>query len=290
MAIAVVMNDEVVLVRGFGLADLESQRPVTPDTIFAIGSTTKAFTTGVISTLVDEGRLSWDDPVTKYLPYYTLELDTDDPNAELTIADLCSHRSGFTRMSVAWASGKVPREEILRTAARAEAWDGFREDFHYNNVMYLAAGMAAGKVAGSSWDELVQTRILDPLGMDDTTLSVEDAQRDPRLASGYLWDSDLEGTQASSDARAQEHRARGFDQLKRCRDGAVVALMLGQGEYEGQQIIDSARFDELWSEQIDIAPGVDYGLGWMLQEWEGSESCRARRQHRRLCGGGRASA
>ena len=120
MAIAVVKDDEVVFTKGFGLADVENETPVTPETIFAIGSATKAFTATLIGMLVDDGNMDWDDPVTDHLPYFTLDVDSQNENAEVTIRDTLSHRTGFTRMGVLIASGTVPSEEILVTATNAE--------------------------------------------------------------------------------------------------------------------------------------------------------------------------
>lgn len=127
MAIAVVQNDKVVLARGFGMADLEHGTPVTPETIFGIGSSTKAFTSTLVGMLVDEGKMSWDDPVTDYLPYYTMAIDTDDPDAHVTMRDMMSHRTGFPRMGLLASNNDLLREEVLHAAAGAEPWAPFRE-------------------------------------------------------------------------------------------------------------------------------------------------------------------
>ena len=171
MAMAVVQGDELIYSHGFGSADLESSRAVTPETLFAIGSSTKAFTASLIGMLVDEGKMSWDDPVTKFLPYFELKIDTDDAEAMVTIRDLLSHRTGFTRMGMLWAGGAVSREEILRTATLAEPWSPFRDKFYYNNVAFLAAGMASSVAAGSSWDDLQAERLLTPLAMKSSSSS-----------------------------------------------------------------------------------------------------------------------
>lgn len=271
VALAVVRDGEVILARGFGLADIETGRPVTPETLFAIGSTTKSFTAAVVATLVDEGRMTWDDPVSAYLPYFTPMLETDDRDAELTLADLLSHRSGFTRMSLAWASAALGREDVLRTAARAEPWDRFRGGFHYNNVMVLAAGEAAGVAAGSSWDELVQRRFFDPLGMRSTTLSVAAAEADPRLAKGYAYDAERD-VQRPLELRDLNNIAPAGAINSNVLDMAQwVRLMLGRGELDGRRLIGDERFDELWSPHVAIGGGVAYGLGWFLHEWDGRQ-------------------
>jgi CubicO group peptidase (beta-lactamase class C family) len=185
MAMAVVQGDQLIYSHGFGHADLENDTPVTPETLFAIGSSTKAFTASLIGMLVDEGKMSWDDPVTKFLPYFELKIDTDDPEATVTIRDLLAHRTGFIRMPLLWTGGAVSREEVLRTAIRAEPWSPFRERFYYNNVTFLSVGMASGVAAGSSWDELLAERLFTPLGMKSSNSSISTIQNNEHLSLGY---------------------------------------------------------------------------------------------------------
>ena len=136
MAIAVVRNDEVVLARGFGLADVEAKRSVTPETLFAIGSTTKAFTAALVGTFVAEGEIGWDQPVQEVLPAFTLHVRSDSVDARATFRDLLSHRTGFARADLLWAGGKVEPARVLETIAHAEPWTDFRKEFVYNNVMF----------------------------------------------------------------------------------------------------------------------------------------------------------
>jgi len=269
MAIAVVKDDKVVLAQGFGLADIEEETPATPETIFAIGSSTKAFTSALVGMLVDEGKMDWDDAVTDYLPYFTLGIESEDANAEVTIRDLLCHRTGFTRMGLLFASGTIPREEVLRAATAAEPWVEFRQKFYYSNVMYSAAGVAAGKAAGTDWDALVAERIFEPLGMSDSSTSVHQAQANPRLSSGYLWDEDLQ--------QYKHKPMRAIDNIGPA--GAInssvldmarwLRFLLGRGEYQGQRLLSEEQLHQTWTGQIEIADGVDYGLGWMLSEWQG---------------------
>ncbi len=266
MAMAVVRGDELIYSRGFGSADLEKGTPVTPETMFAVGSTTKAFTGSLIGMLVDEGKMAWDDPVTKFLPDFELQIDSPDSAAVVTLRDLLTHRTGFTRMGLLWAGGEVSREEILKTASKAEPWSPFREAFYYNNVTYLAAGMASGVAAGMSWDDLVAKRLLKPLGMARANTSIREAKRDKRLSLGYRWDEDAQSHQRvpmrslDSVAPAGAINANVLDMAQWLR------FQLGRGTHDGRVLLSEARHAETWRTQIEAGPGVGYGFGWMLRE------------------------
>ena len=106
MALVIVKDDEILLAKGFGVSDVAQGAPVTPETLFAIGSSTKAFTTALISMLVTDGRMDWDVPITEYLPAFELDVDSLIPDAAVTVRDLCCHRTGFTRMGALWAGGR----------------------------------------------------------------------------------------------------------------------------------------------------------------------------------------
>jgi CubicO group peptidase (beta-lactamase class C family) len=268
MAIAIVKDDEVVLAHGFGMANLEAETPVTPETIFAIGSSTKAFTSTLVGMLVDEGKMSWDDPITDYLPYFDLNIDTEDPNAQVTLRDLLSHRTGFTRMGLLSASGKLPREEVLRAATAAEPYAPFREKFYYSNEMYMAAGVAAGKAAGSDWDRLVGERILKPLEMNSTTTSVGQVGEDPRLSVGYLWDEDIQAYERRPMRNVDNIGPAGAINSNVLDMAQWIRLQLGRGEYERRRLISEEQIRETWTSHIPISQGVSYGLGWMIREWE----------------------
>ena len=266
-AIAIVKDDQVILSRGFGMADVEREVPVTPQTLFAIGSSTKAFTTAVIAMLVDQGVMSWDDPVSKYLPRFTLDIDT--PGESVTIRDLCSHRTGFTRMGILWAGSMVPREVVLEMARTAEPWAGFREKFVYNNVMYLAAGTAAGVAAGSDWDALIQDRVFGPLGMTSSGTHISLVRDDPRLAMGYRWDKDTEAFKRLPMRDLDVIGPAGAINSNVVDMANWLRLQLGRGEFAGRRLVSAAQLQETWTPQIEIAPGIDYGLGWMVREWNG---------------------
>lgn len=269
MAIAIVKNDEVILARGFGVTDIDTETPATPETVFAIGSCTKAFTSTLVGMLVDEGKMDWDAPITDYLSYFVLEIESADEDAQITIRDLLSHRTGYTRMGLLFGSGEVPREDVLRAATAAEPYAGFREKFYYSNVMYMATGVAAGKAAGSDWDTLVAQRIFEPLGMDSTTTSIIQAQQDPRVSLGYLWDDDIQAYKYKPMRNVDNIGPSGAINSSVLDMAQWVRLQLGLGEYDGIRLISEEQIRETWTSHIEIADGISYGLGWMLREWEG---------------------
>jgi CubicO group peptidase (beta-lactamase class C family) len=168
-AVVVVRGDEVVYLKGFGVKGVNTKQPVTPDTIFAIGSTTKAFVTAAIAILADEGKMSWDDAVRKHLPYFRLS----DPlaNENVTMRDIVTHRTGLIRHDLLWYGSPWGREEIIRRVGFVPLSYGFRTTFQYQNIMFLTAGQAVGAASGGSWEEFTQKRIFDPLGMKSANFS-----------------------------------------------------------------------------------------------------------------------
>jgi len=269
MSIAVIQGDRVVLARGFGLADVAASRPADAETIYAVGSTTKAFTAALVGMLVDEGRLDWDDPVSQYLPWFEWHVRSDDEGARCTLRDLLSHRHGFTRMGLLWSGGKVSRETILRTAAGAEPYDDFRRGFHYCNVGYLAAGVAAGAAADSTWDGLMRERILEPLGMKASTLDTAEARKDARLARGYRWSEADGAAEALRMAELYPIGPAGSLNSNVLDMARWVRLQLGGGELEDMRLVSESSLRETWTSQIQMGPGASYGMGWMLHEHRG---------------------
>ena len=269
MAIAVVKDDELVMARGFGHADLASQTPATAETIFAIGSSSKAFTAALVGMLVDEGAMAWDDPITKYLPYFDLVVDTEDQGAVVTVRDLLSHRTGFTRMGLLWASNKVSREEILKTATKAKPWAEFRGPFFYNNVTFMAAGVAAEKAGGASWEQLIEQRFFKPMSMNNSTTSVSASQTRPNLSLGYTW-KEASKTHDQPPMRHLDSIAPAGSINSSVIDMSQwVRFQLNKGKVGGKPLLSEEQLTETWTKQIEIAEGVDYGLGWMLRQIDG---------------------
>ena len=267
MAIAIVKDDEVIYAHGFGMSDLEKQTPVTPETTFAIGSSTKAFSSALVGMMVDEGKLDWDDPISKYLPDFNLQIDGNEGD-EVTIRDLLSHRAGFARMSVLWAAGKMSRERIFAYASKAEPISRFRDEFHYNNITYMAGSLAAAKAAGMPWEELLRTRLLEPLGMTHTNVDYASAQADPKYSKGYTWRSDLEKYEEAPMRKIDVAAPAGAINSSVLDMTKWIRLQLGYGSFEGKELVSKKSILATHRDVISIGPGVDYGMGWMLREWE----------------------
>src|SRR5687767_15777842 len=138
--------------------------------MFAIGSSSKAFTAAGVALLVDEKKVSWDDPAEKYLTGFHVF----DPYAsrELTIRDLLSHRSGLARGDMLWYGSEFDRDEIMRrTRFLAPSWS-FRAQFGYQNLMYLAVGQLTASVANTAWDDFITRRLFAAPGMTDGTTTI----------------------------------------------------------------------------------------------------------------------
>ncbi|MDY7107206.1 MAG: serine hydrolase [Planctomycetota bacterium] len=266
MSFAVVMDDQVVLARGLGLRDVERRLPATIETMYAVGSTTKAFTAALIATLVDEGAMDWDDPLVRHIPEFALKDEQRTNN--LTVRDALCHRSGYMSLDLLWYGGGATWADMLPCLARAEPTAPRGEKMQYNNAMYLAAGIAAGNAAGSDWNTLLRERLFRPLGMNHSNTSVRDAQRDEHLALGYLWDEDeqryehLPMRPLDSIAPAGAINADVMDMAKWLR------LQLNRGEFEGKRLIAGKQFDVMWRPHIG-PEGQQYGLGWVIGTWNG---------------------
>lgn len=183
-AVAAVRHGQVELAGGWGLRDREAELPVTPDTLFAIGSVTKAFTATAVGALVDEGRLEWDRPLRDYVPGVRLH----DPfvSDRLTVVDLLSHRSGLPRHDLTWVGqpGRS-RTEIVRSLRFLPLSRDLRQEWQYCNLGYLVAGHVVETLSGVPWEDFMRSRLLQPLGMRRSNLSVDEMLADADHAAAY---------------------------------------------------------------------------------------------------------
>ena len=284
--IAIVKNGEPVLVKGYGYRDLEGKAPVTENTQFAIGSSSKAFTTLILGMLVEDGIIEWDEPVRTYLPSFTLH--DDYASREMTPRDLVCHRSGLPRHDLLWYGSPFSRKELVDRLRYLEPNVGFRYEFQYQNLMFMTAGYLAGEVKGTTWEALVNERIFGPLGMTNSTLSVEDMERAPDFAFGY----EKKKNEKTKEDEIKRMPFRNIDAVGPA--GAInssaadmakwVALHMTGGKIGDQQIVSPETIAELHRPQMVVhgglfaqllkqpeMPHMMYALGWFVQPYRGHE-------------------
>ncbi len=275
VAVAIVKNDRVILAQGFGLRDVKSQQPVTENTLFAIGSCTKAFTTLALGMLADDGVLNWDKPVREYLPDFELK----DPFASehMTPRDLVTHRSGLPRHDMLWYGANFSREELFHRLKYLEPSKEFRTAFQYQNLMFMTAGLLVGRLAGSTWEAFVKSRIFQPLGMLNSNFSVAVMQRQKDFALPYRKEKnevkripfrniDVMGPAGSINSSVKEM-------------ANWMLLHLNGGRFHGNRLISESQLKQMHTPQMVIgrpneypeALYTAYGLGWFVQSYRGHE-------------------
>ncbi|TXF91765.1 serine hydrolase [Neolewinella aurantiaca] len=183
-SVAVVRGDKVIYAKGFGYRDLAQQLKADVNTVYPIGSTSKAFTVALLGLMVEEKGLKFSDSPRKYLP--ELEFYNDDLNANVTILDMVSHRTGLPRHDYSWYLFPTEnRDSLLARVKYQEPFTGLREQWHYNNFMYLAQGMITEKLTGKSWEENIEERFFAPLKMVTSSLNIEGLKQQKNAAKGY---------------------------------------------------------------------------------------------------------
>jgi CubicO group peptidase (beta-lactamase class C family) len=277
LAIAVVKDDRIVFAKGYGVRELGGTAAVNEHTLFAIGSSSKAFTAATVAMLVDEGKIKWDDPVTKYLPAYQLF----DPYStrELTVRDLLSHRSGLERGDLIWYASPYDRNEVLRRIRFLKPSWSLRSRFGYQNIMFLAAGQIQPAVTGKEWDDVVRERIFVPLGMNASSTSIRKFAGVDNVASPH----------SKIDDKLQKVAWRNIDNIGPAgsiNSNAIdmaqwLRMNLGGGMYENKKILSAAVVKEMQTPQTVIriegnnerlypeAHFLNYGLGWFLSDFRG---------------------
>jgi CubicO group peptidase (beta-lactamase class C family) len=268
-AVAAVRDHDVVLTTGHGRRDLGAELPVTPDTLFAIGSTTKAFTAATVGALVDDGLLEWERPLRDYLP----ELRLHDPvvTERLSVIDLLSHRSGLPRHDLAWLGhpGRS-RAELVRRLRFLPLSTDLRQEFQYCNLGYLVAGHVVEVLSGTPWEDYLRTRLLAPLGMGRSNLSADDMSADPDHATAY---ERRQGVVVPVPPRPVTAMAPAGAVNSCAADMARWLLaQLGGGQVDGQAVMSPGTVARQHRPHMLVpedrtfpaSTRYAYGLGWMI--------------------------
>ncbi len=275
VAVAVIQGDEVTYAKGFGVREIGGTDPVDENTIFAVGSTSKAFTAAAMGMLVDEGKVSWDDPVVDHLP--TFQLSDPYITRDLRVRDLMSHNSGLLRGDRLWYASGRSREEVLQQVRHQPVTFRLRSTFQYNNTTWIAAGEVIEAVSGMSWDDFVASRIFRPLGMTRSTTLIGPLGRLDNVATPHVKTPD--GELLAAPYRDIDNAGpAGSINSSAMQMAQWVRLQLGGGEYEGERLISEEaltethtgqmiiRKDGLWALVFPDSDFLTYGLGWFLTD------------------------
>ena len=293
MAIAIVEHGTTTLAKGYGMKRLGGEDPVDADTIFPIGSTTKAFTVADLAILVDEGKIDWDDPVIDHLPWFQMY----DPwvTREITIRDLLVHRSGLGLGEgdlLMVPRSNIPRKEAVRRLRYLKPKTSFRSGYAYDNVLYMVAGQLIEEVTGESWEKFTAEHILKPAGMlDSTSGGPERFEIADRAQPHARTEGPLRG--AGRQVMLNEH-----DELSRSgapAGGLAVSandfarwlkIQLAHGTYPDREgrLFSEAAHEQMWTPVV-IEPNRErppeleptrptfstYALGWDVQDYRGTK-------------------
>jgi CubicO group peptidase (beta-lactamase class C family) len=272
LAVAIVKDDSIVYARGFGVKKVGDPAPVTPKTVFAIGSTTKAFTAAALGMLVDEGKIGWDDKVTDRLPGFQLF----DPavTREIAIRDLLTHRSGLNRGDRLWMGSTLTRDQVIHQVRYHKPAYSFRTTWSYQNIMFLSAGQIVPAVTATSWDDFLKTRIFQPLGMTSTSTSIRDLASQPDVATPH---DQRGGAVVAIPYRNIDNIGPAGSINSNVLDMAQwIRFHLNGGKVGGRELLKPKTEQELFTVQMPMRPESEigflypgaqflgYGLGWIL--------------------------
>lgn len=273
ISIAMVKNGEVVNLNAFGKRSLKDDLPMETNTHLPIGSVTKSFTATAVSMLVEEGKLDWDTPVIQYVPWLKLQKEEVQNNA--TLRDLLSHNTGMAKYDAhAVFCTKDDRKEMIEDLQYLEFGTEFRSGVQYSNQMVMLAGYIVEVVSGMSWEEFVQERILNPLGMTNTTFKAEEIDQFDNYSFGYVF-------------TGQDYMQTQFLPLRGVSPaGSICSTAEDMAKYvafqmsDGMGLVSKESLDMMHTKQANGTPyfwsfeeitDTNYGLGWFTDTYKGTK-------------------
>lgn len=281
LSIIILQDDKIVYNEGFGRLEKTKKQKPDGQSLFAIASISKAFTTASLAMLVDEGKISWDDKVVTHLPWFELY----DPwvTQQMTIEDLLTHRSGLKTFSgdLLWHATTLSSEEVVRGARYLKPDFGFRDGYGYQNIMYIAAGLILEKVSGMTWADFVQQRILSPIGMNRTLTSATQIPGKKNVAYSH---SGAEGQNTPIPYINWDNMAAAGGLISCTEDLTKwMTLQLNRGVFNGDTLFSAKQSRAMWTDHNPSSvsefaentyPGQTfsgYGLGWSLKNYRGQK-------------------
>jgi len=275
-AVGVVQGNQIVFAQGFGVRELGRADPITPETIFAVGSTTKAMTSMLLATLVDEGKLDWDQPVVEIWPDF--KLSDPEVTSQIRVRDLLNMSSGVPRIDLAWSGAELTAEQTMASLAELPFVTPPGQWFHYNNQMFATSGyigtLAAGGQFGNlrqGYVDLLQARVFDPIGMSSAITSIDVAQAQPNHAipHDFTLSGEVVPTHYHADPGITPAGAVNASTLDMAR---FVMTQLGQGVApDGRRAVSAENLAETWQPQVKVTQNMSYGMGWFIEDYKGTQ-------------------
>ena len=277
-AVAVVDKNKIIYSKGFGYRDFEQKKPVTSNTLFAIGSCTKAFTASLIGMLAHDKLVDIDKPVHNYLP--NLVFYNNGMTDNITLRDMMSHRTGLPRHDYSWYTFTTSsRDSLLQRIQYMEPTAGVKERWQYNNFMFLLQGMVSEKLTGQKWEQNIRARILGPLNMQRTNFSVLDLAKDDDGSLGYYVKNDTAIKKINYYLIDAMGPAGSINSCVSEMANWVITWING-GKFNGKEIVPESFVQDAISSQMIISGGLpekdipdvffsNYGFGWFLASYRG---------------------
>ena len=277
-AVAVVDGDKVIYAKGFGYSDYENKVPADANTLFAIGSSTKAFTSAILGQLRAEDKLSFDDSPIKHLP--ELKFYNDNLNNQVIIKDLMRHSTGLPRHDISWyLFPTADKDSLIQRIAFQEPFTGLRQEWHYNNFMFLAQGVIAEKITGQSWEDNIKIRFFEPLDMSRSQTLLSELKKSDNAAFGYELKKDdqiskMDYYDISGMSPAGSIYSSANDMAK------WLKMWINKGKYNDKEILSEVYINEAMSSQMVMSGALpdeknpdlffaNYGYGWMMGSYRG---------------------
>lgn len=242
-AVGIVIKDKLVFAKGYGYRDLENKLPMTANTLFQIASNSKLFTATAIGFLVEEGKLDWDKPIKNYIPH--IEFFNDELNANVTIRDMLSHRTGISRHDAIWYKSDFTRQQLFDKLKYLEPIIPLRQGYLYNNLMYAASGQIVEQLSGKTWEQFVTDNIFTPLNMTNSMFVVEEMRKQADFATPYYEKRDTNTLLQYPFYTKQQGIGPAGSIISNINDLShwLIAQMHG-GSYLGKQVIPSSIIKE----------------------------------------------
>jgi len=283
LSVAIVKDGEFILQKGYGTLAKGENTPTDEHTLYAIASNTKAFTSAIIAQLVEEGKLDWDDPVQRYLPYF--EIYDPEISSMVTVRDLLSHRVGLGTFhgDVTWYRSDFTTQEIVKNIKHIKQVYPFRSGYGYSNLMFITAGDLIEKVTGESWEANVQRRFLDPVGMTRTIATVSDLDKKDNYATPHIYRA---GTHTSTEWVAWDNVKSTGGLISSVHDmGLWLIANMDHGIIGSDTLFSEYHRNLMWTPHASHVRNhvnlnsteshfSSYGLGWFVGDYKGEFNVR----------------